>query len=104
MGSVSAAPASLIPLIPSSGVVSLGTRRTYAIVALDGGFRNGPAGSSDNRQMGGEERDEGTLEGLLLHYRVPDYLQGHIEPGHIVTVPLRGRPAYGVVTGLSDEA
>ncbi|MFL5732911.1 MAG: primosomal protein N' [Chloroflexia bacterium] len=82
----------------------MGTRRTYAIVALDGGFRNGPAGSSDNRQMGGEERDEGTLEGLLLHYRVPDYLQGHIEPGHIVTVPLRGRPAYGVVTGLSDEA
>jgi hypothetical protein len=42
--------------------------------------------------------------GLLLHYHVPGRLTGEIEPGHLVIVPLRGQPTYGVVVELSDAS
>jgi primosomal protein N' (replication factor Y) (superfamily II helicase) len=80
----------------------LDSRCRYAIVALDGAFRGGPGAAGRGGDEGGEHEEAGTSEGLLLHYHVPQYLEGHLEPGHIVTVPLRGRPAYGVVTELSD--
>jgi primosomal protein N' (replication factor Y) len=80
----------------------LHSRHKYAIVALDGAFRGGPGAAAGGGDEGSEQAEAGTSEGLLLHYHVPEYLDGHLEPGHIVTVPLRGRPAYGVVTGLSD--
>ncbi|HET9493723.1 MAG TPA: DEAD/DEAH box helicase, partial [Chloroflexia bacterium] len=40
--------------------------------------------------------------GLVLTYHVPDYLEGALRPGHLVVVPLRGRPAYGVIIELAD--
>jgi primosomal protein N' (replication factor Y) len=51
-----------------------------------------------------EERDGGDDPslGLVLTYHVPDYLEGDLRPGHLVVVPLRGRPAYGVVLELTD--
>src|SRR5438552_4528396 len=84
--------------------VILGSRQTYAVVALDGSFR-GTQGARDGAGAEGSEPAEAAAsEGLLLHYRVPAYLEGHVEPGHLVTVPLRGRPNYGVVVGLSDAS
>ena len=42
--------------------------------------------------------------GLVLHYRIPDYLEGQIEPGQLVAVTLRGRPTYGLVTELDTSS
>ena len=53
-----------------------------------------------------EEQDQqlGEVAGLLLHYRIPQYLEGHVEPGHLVAVSLRGRPAFGVVVDLDHTS
>jgi primosomal protein N' (replication factor Y) len=75
--------------------------RTYAIVALEpprapeqGHTPNVVAESST-----GADADPSL--GLVLTYHVPDYLEGALRPGHLVVVPLRGRPAYGVVIELA---
>ena len=40
----------------------------------------------------------------LLSYAVPPALRGSLENGQVVWVPLRGKPALGVVARLHDEA
>src|SRR5437762_2523180 len=70
----------------------------YAIVALDAAQR-GMHGTPDG--------DEGALpdpSGLVLHYRVPEYLQGYVVPGQLVTVPLRDKSAYGVVVEMAETS
>ncbi len=72
----------------------------YAIVALDQGRHSTPTA---------EQADEPAPSdapgmGLLLHYSLPDELAGKVEPGHMVVVPLRGKPAYGVVLELADSS
>src|ERR671935_1644395 len=86
------------------GSVILESRQTYAIVALDGSFRGARDGQGGDGSDSGEQAEALASEGLLLHYRVPRYLEGHVEAGHLVTVPLRGKPAYGVVVGLADAS
>jgi primosomal protein N' (replication factor Y) (superfamily II helicase) len=73
----------------------------YAIVALDGSLH-----ARWGARVDGEAHGAGTSHapGLLLHYRIPHYLEGHVEPGHLVTVPLRGKPVYGVVASLAASS
>src|SRR6478609_9292608 len=73
----------------------------YAVVALSGHAGNEPS-SVWKGGDGVPPAQEEYGPGLILHYRIPAYLEGHVEPGHLVTVPLRGRPTYGVVVELSD--
>ena len=78
----------------------------FAVVAVEGA----PMGLGGARgQFGpgalppeppGDERAEPS-PGLLLHYHVPEYLEGHIEQGHLVVVPLRGKPTHGVVVEVT---
>lgn len=78
----------------------------YAIVALDGNTGHNPDFPGDGtppRSPGDPEHPEHS-PGLALHYRIPRYLLGHLGPGHLVSVPLRGRPAYGVVVELSERS
>ena len=76
---------------------------TYAIVALDGHSHTDLGMAHENNGSAAATQRE-LSQGLLLHYHVPKYLQDRIEPGHLVAVPLRGRPAYGLVTGLADTS
>ena len=73
--------------------------KTYAIVALE------PSYGKPALEIPGDD-PSGQVDpalGLLLHYHVPQYLEGSLEPGHLVVVPLRGTPTYGVVVELSDS-
>ena len=75
--------------------------KSYAIVALEPSYgRQALTGPAEGEPTG--EADPAL--GLLLHYHVPQYLEGRIEPGHLVIVPLRGTPTYGVVVELSESA
>jgi primosomal protein N' len=40
----------------------------------------------------------------LLSYAVPTHERGSVTVGQVVWVPLRGKPALGVITRLHDEA
>jgi primosomal protein N' (replication factor Y) len=73
----------------------------YAIVALEPSY-----GRRDQTAPGGSEPSDAAdpALGLLLHYHIPSQLEGQIEPGHLVVVPLRGTPTYGVVVELEDSA
>src|SRR5438094_3635120 len=77
----------------------------YAVVALDGSFRGGRGASFEERaELEPASQQAESSQGLLLHYRIPQYLEGRIGPGHLVAVTLRGRPAYGVVVELADTS
>src|SRR5689334_12075122 len=72
--------------------------KMYAIVALEPSYGRQSLGQT------GEGDPQGEVDpalGLLLHYHLPAYLQGQIEAGHLVIVPLRGTPTYGVVVELT---
>jgi primosomal protein N' (replication factor Y) len=72
----------------------------YAIVALEPSYgKREPAAPGESELP--VETDPAL--GLLLHYHIPAYLEGRIEPGHLVVVPLRGTPTYGVVVDLADS-
>jgi len=70
---------------------------TYAIVALEPSY-----GNRDPSIPGGSDPSDAL--GLTLHYHIPPHLEGQVEPGHLVVVPLRGTPTYGVVVGLEDSS
>jgi len=77
------------------------TYAPYAVVALD----QPRYGDQDAREAAGKSiavrtQDDPAL-GLLLHYHVPEHLQGSMERGQLVEVSLRGRPAYGVIVELA---
>jgi primosomal protein N' (replication factor Y) len=69
----------------------------YAIVAVD-------------RPHGGQEEFAGRYApanpalGLLLHYRIPQRMMAGIRPGHLVVVPVQGKPVYGVVVELAHSS
>src|SRR5437868_15503896 len=69
----------------------------YAVIALEvSSHANRDAPTEDSPQPEAE-----SSPGLLLHYHIPQHLNGDIEPGQLVAVPLRGKPAYGVVVEMS---
>ncbi len=69
----------------------------YAVVALDVSSQAGHGAPTGDGPL--PEAESST--GLLLHYHMSQHLLGQVEPGQLVAVPLRGRPAYGVVVELS---
>src|SRR5438270_8875515 len=75
--------------------------KMYAIVALEPSYGKQALGGPSEGDPAGEADP---ALGLLLHYHVPEHLEGQIEPGHLVIVPLRGTPTYGVVVELADSA
>jgi primosomal protein N' (replication factor Y) (superfamily II helicase) len=76
--------------------------RMYVIVALEP--PRAPEPSHTPGGVGESDADTDPSLGLVLHYHVPDYLEDTLRPGHLVVVPLRGRPAYGVVTEQADSS
>ena len=74
--------------------------KNYVVVALEP-----PRAPEPDRApvaAGESDTDADPSLGLVLTYHVPDYLEGALRPGHLVVVPLRGRPAYGVIIELAD--
>ncbi|HYO49561.1 MAG TPA: primosomal protein N' [Chloroflexia bacterium] len=75
----------------------------YAVVALDQ-LRHAASQGTPAQDGDVDMPESDPAMGLLLHYHVPGRLSGEVEPGHLVIVPLRGQPTYGVVTELSDAS
>lgn len=73
----------------------------FAIVALDQERRHNQQAGPDDPNL---PPDAAVGLGLLLHYAVPPELADALQPGHMVVVPLRDRPAYGVVVELDESA
>ncbi|HEY0070514.1 MAG TPA: hypothetical protein VGE04_11155, partial [Chloroflexia bacterium] len=73
----------------------------FAIVAIDQARRHNQQAEPPATDLP-SDADLGL--GLMLHYAVPTELAGAIEPGHMVVVPLRNRPTYGVVVEMADES
>lgn len=74
----------------------------YAVVVLDQAGR-------PNTQLSGQAdvgglRSENRELGLLLHYHVPPQFQSSAAPGHLVLVPLRGKPTYGVIVEIAGSS
>ena len=62
--------------------------KSYAIVALEPSYgRQALTGPAEGEPTG--EADPAL--GLFLHYHVPQYLEGRIEPGHLVICPCVAR-------------
>jgi primosomal protein N' (replication factor Y) len=74
--------------------------KTYAIVALEPSYGKQALGSPTEGDPAGQTDP---ALGLLLHYHLPEHLEGRVGPGHLVIVPLRGTPTYGVVVELADS-
>jgi primosomal protein N' (replication factor Y) len=72
----------------------------YALVALE------PSNYQEKQDPIAEEdlsiEDDPSL-GLILHYSVPPAMSNEVGPGHLVVVPLRGKPTYGIVVELADD-
>ncbi|MEO8289187.1 MAG: primosomal protein N' [Chloroflexota bacterium] len=75
--------------------------KQYAIVALEPSYGKQSLGAPEGTDASGQADP---ALGLLLHYHLPQYLAGHVTPGHLVIVPLRGTPTYGVVVELTDSS
>ncbi len=75
----------------------------YAIVAVDQAHHSAQAPEPPEDVLPMHTSAPPGL-GLLLHYGIPEALAGGVEPGHMVVVPLRGKPTYGVVVELADSS
>jgi primosomal protein N' (replication factor Y) len=82
----------------------LDKQTTYAIVALDHQRRADSLQGEDESGLDQHVLGTDPALGLVLHYHIPENLDGKVEPGQLAVVPLRGRPSYGVIVGLAESA
>lgn len=74
------------------------SEKQYVVVALE------PPSFNDRASGATEPSGEDPALGLMLHYHVPPALLGSVAVGQMVIVPLKDKPAYGVVVELANSS